>query len=574
VRRRGRPIDSTYLAPARDDAAPDAWSQPSRYRLPNIALVDIGGLLGDLGCHAARPSTATADSLERLLQDRVQFPSMLFRALPLAYPTPRPLAPATPPPPRRPEEPQIVLPPPPVAPPPKREDFRPHLSLLDYLLVIPALRKRSQAEAAYARAGFRHEMDALDRAMAETAWKNEGANQLGAFRKNLARYEQQEEAWQKVLNDNRAAYASVLAVWEENRNNYEAIAIAVSKRLSDLLGAYRAGDKFATEQYLSAAISCSPFPLAFPREVSCAFDPERRLAVLEIYLPDLRCLDITKQGPAGKLVSVTKREHKARSDTVPFAIIVRVMWEAFSADVSASIQSLVVNGYLRHRDPATGHERRDCLMSVMVSREQVLNIIPDEVDPVQCFKAWKGVSASQISDVIPIAPIVRLDTQDHRIVEGRDVLDSGSLPGNLATMEWEDFEHLVRQLFEKEFQRDGVDVKVTQSSRDKGVDALAFDPDPVRGGKMVIQAKRYTKVVDVSAVRDLYGTMINEGAMKGILVTTSFFGRDSYEFAAGKPMTLIDGSNLLFLLEKHGYRLRIDLAEARRILREASQEAH
>jgi len=48
--------------------------------------------------------------------------------------------------------------------------------------------------------------------------------------------------------------------------------------------------------------------------------------------------------------------------------------------------------------------------------------------------------------------------------------------------------------------------KVTQASRDGGVDAVAFDPDPIRGGKIVIQAKRYAYTVGVSARRDLYGT--------------------------------------------------------------------
>ena len=77
-------------------------------------------------------------------------------------------------------------------------------------------------------------------------------------------------------------------------------------------------------------------------------------------------------------------------------------------------------------------------------------------------------------------------------------------------------------------------VKITQASRDGGVDAIAFDPDPIRGGKIVIQAKRYTNVVSVSAVRDLYGTVVNEGATKGILVTTSGYGHDAYDFAKGK----------------------------------------
>jgi len=126
---------------------------------------------------------------------------------------------------------------------------------------------------------------------------------------------------------------------------------------------------------------------------------------------------------------------------------------------------------------------------------------------------------------------------------------------NLASMDWQDFEHLVRELFEKEF---GADVRITQASRDKGVDAVAHLPDPLQGGKYVIQAKRYTNTVDVSAVRDLYGTVMNEGANRGILVTTSNFGRDSYEFALGKPISLVNGANLLHLLVKHGYHYRID----------------
>ena len=82
----------------------------------------------------------------------------------------------------------------------------------------------------------------------------------------------------------------------------------------------------------------------------------------------------------------------------------------------------------------------------------------------------------------------------------------------------------------------------------------------------MIQAKRYTNTVDVAAVRDLYGTVHNEGAMKGILVTTSFYGPEAYSFAKDKPLTLLDGPQLLGLLELHGYKFRIDLAEAKRLL--------
>jgi restriction system protein len=69
----------------------------------------------------------------------------------------------------------------------------------------------------------------------------------------------------------------------------------------------------------------------------------------------------------------------------------------------------------------------------------------------------------------------------------------------------------------------------------------------------------------VSAVRDLYGTVLSEGATKGILVTTSSYGNDAYKFAQGKPLTLMNGAHLLYLLEKHGHKARINIKEAKEI---------
>jgi restriction system protein len=160
---------------------------------------------------------------------------------------------------------------------------------------------------------------------------------------------------------------------------------------------------------------------------------------------------------------------------------------------------------------------------------------------------------------------MQLRKEDARFVSSYDVASTLDESFNLAAMGWEDFEHLIRELFEQEFSVNGGEVKVTQASRDGGVDAVAFDPDPIRGGKIVIQAKRYTNTVGVSAVRDLYGTVLNEGATKGILVTTSDYGPDSYAFAAGKPLVLLSGANLSHMLQKHGHKARIDLREAKQM---------
>ena len=170
-----------------------------------------------------------------------------------------------------------------------------------------------------------------------------------------------------------------------------------------------------------------------------------------------------------------------------------------------------------------------------------------------------------MTHVAPIRPIFVLDKKDHRIVVNRDVDASLAAEENPASIPWQDFEHLVRQLFDWEFGRDGVEVKVTRASRDRGVDAIMFDPDPLRGGKYLLQAKRYTRTVDVAAVRDLYGMVVSEGDNRGILVPTSGFGPDSYDFAKDKPLSLVDGPNLVAMLRRHGRNYRINLAEARAI---------
>ena len=223
------------------------------------------------------------------------------------------------------------------------------------------------------------------------------------------------------------------------------------------------------------------------------------------------------------------------------------------------------NGWVEHTDPRSGQPTKACIASLQATKPEFQQINLAAIDPKQCFRALKGVAASTLISMAPVAPILQLNKKDPRFVASRSVSGSFDESTNIAAIGWEEFEHLVREIFAAEFTSDGGEVKVTQSSRDGGVDAIAFDPDPIRGGKIVIQAKRYTNPVDVSAVRDLYGTVVNEGATKGILVTTSSFGPDAYRSAKDKPLTLLDDGNLLHLLSKHGHKARIDLGEAKKL---------
>lgn len=119
---------------------------------------------------------------------------------------------------------------------------------------------------------------------------------------------------------------------------------------------------------------------------------------------------------------------------------------------------------------------------------------------------------------------------------------------NLAAMDPLEFEELVRQLLETM----GYQARLTKASHDGGVDIEAYNPQPIVGGKIVVQCKRYSGVVGAPYIRDLAGVVQHEGATKGILVTTSHFSPDAQSFARGKPLELIDGPQLEALLDRHG----------------------
>ncbi|WP_035276490.1 restriction endonuclease [Desulforegula conservatrix] len=333
--------------------------------------------------------------------------------------------------------------------------------------------------------------------------------------------------------------------------------------------AYFRCESGAISDYCEMVLSNSEYPESFPKDWFLDYINDSRMLVVDYTLPaknDLPTLKEVKYQQSKdemKEVHISAKELDATYENVLYKIALRTVHELFEADIVNAVDAIVFNGFSKHIDQSTGKAVNPCIMSVQSKKEDFMAINLANIDPKACFKSLKGVGSAKLSTLTPIAPIIMFDRSDKRFVDSYSVAAALDDSVNLAEMGWEDFEHLIREVFESEFSSSGGEVKVTRASRDGGVDAVAFDPDPIRGGKIVIQAKRYNNTVGVSAVRDLFGTVMNEGANKGILVTTSTFGPDAYEFANGKPITLLSGANLLHMLEKHGHRARIELNKVR-----------
>jgi restriction system protein len=394
--------------------------------------------------------------------------------------------------------------------------------------------------------------------------------------------EQAVAAWpetvKKVEAENQRRKAEHLSVVERWKNEQ----IKNQQAVTDLKKDYKFLRPEAVNIYCKLVLQSSDLPNGFGRKCDFEYIPESKILIVDHALPAPDDIVYVKKvdfiQASGKLfrtrLDISDNEFKRFYDDALYQICLRTFHELFEADAADALEAVVFNGWIESVDKASGNDIKACVMSVQAKKEEFQKINLARVDPKACFKALKGVGSSALHSLTPIAPVLKINREDKRFVASYEVAGELDERSNLAAMDWEDFEHLIRELFEKEFSKPGCEVKVTQASRDGGVDSVVLDSDPIHGGKTVIQAKRYTNTVGVAAVRELYGTVLNEGAMKGILVTTADYGPDAYEFAKGKPLVLLNGANLLHLLEKHGHKAKIDIQEAKRILGEKVSVFH
>ena len=414
-------------------------------------------------------------------------------------------------------------------------------------------------------------------------WIKISKKKMDAFKNsNDQMFEAAHLEWMKqeehINSQNRSideTYQGNLDAWNKEKDDFEAKQNEKNLSIDELEKSVIEGNAESVTEFIELLIDGMDVPLDYESGYKMIYNPENKSVIAEINLPRiediprLKSVTYIKTRQEFKETFYTDNQIQKIYDLVLYEIVLMYLSRIFSANLNADlVEAVVINGIVKTIDKSTGNDVEICVLSVREKRDvfETLNLL--SIDPKSWFRSTRGVAAASLASVTPVQPIQILNKEDRRFVEGYSVIDSIDDNMNLAAIDWQDFENLIREVFGQEFSSNGGEVKVTQASRDGGVDAIAFDPDPIRGGKIVIQAKRYTNVVNVSAVRDLYGTLMNEGAMKGILVTTSYFGNDAYDFANGKPIQLIDGAQLLGLLEKHGHKARIDLQEAKIIIKD------
>lgn len=315
---------------------------------------------------------------------------------------------------------------------------------------------------------------------------------------------------ESILSQRENKINALREEYDKEKNKYEQEIASENQKVDEFEQAYKSGDPEAIISYCSLVLERSYYQDGFPQEFQIAYVPEPKELVIEYELPSIEIVPKVLEYRYNKSKDEIEEKPRKSSDInvlyqdIISSVCIRTIHEIIESDQNNHVLVVSFNGFVSTIDPSTGQDIQPHLISVRTTKERFNEINLSRIEKRACLRSLGAQVSPKPDEMIPVKPIVEFDMVDKRFVEQSDIIaDLDSRP-NLMELNPFEFENLVSNLFEKI----GFEAKLTRSSKDGGVDAIAYDPRPILGGKVVIQAKRYKNVVGVSAVRDLYGTMI------------------------------------------------------------------
>jgi restriction system protein len=340
------------------------------------------------------------------------------------------------------------------------------------------------------------------------------------------------------------------------RDAYDRRVEADRKRVTEVRAkqrAFTAGMPEAVEWFVGSVLDSSRYPEGFPHSYQVAYRPENRDVVVEFELPPQRVVPgvrgyrYVKARDAIDPLPRPQNEVKQRYKRLIASIALRTLHEIFTATPPDVVEAVVFNGRLSTTDRATGKPIRPHLLSVSAERAVFEDLVLAAVEPAACLTRLNALVSPNPYDQEAVEPFIAFDLKRFRFTDDLDVVAALDSRPNLLKLSPTEFEHLVKQLFVAM----GAEAWTTIPSKDGGVDAVATSKHLFFGGVCLIQAKRWAGLVGLESVHALTGVMADHNATTGVLVTTSWFGRASEQFAKRNRITLINGAELKQLVKEH-----------------------
>lgn len=345
----------------------------------------------------------------------------------------------------------------PIPNPPVEKEVSQYIDALIYL--IPRLRRKAIAEyekkVAIQTVRFKEEY---------AGWEK---TKLDIDEQNRIQREEYDLLVEKTIH----GYKKKLSLWEKKQSEYLSNQQKNNEKLDLLKKSYLELNPEAIHDFFVLILELSEYPDCIKNQFKVEYLPEIKTILIDYSLPSPETISTLKEvryvKSRNELIErhISQTEHEKLYDNLLYQVALRTIYEVLKADVAEAVQAVIFNGWVHSIDRSTGKEVNPCVMSLHCKRCDFLSLNLANIDPKSCFKFLKGIGSSKLFQLAGIAPILQSQQTDKRFVPSYAVVDTLEDSYNLATMDWEDFEHLIRELFEKEFANRGCEVKVTRSNR-------------------------------------------------------------------------------------------------------------
>ena len=273
------------------------------------------------------------------------------------------------------------------------------------------------------------------------------------------------EEYNKKLRKEKEEYECAKRKFiQEQKNKNDLIEINKQKFLNH--------DLEQIEKYFTYVLKSSEYPKYFVKDFKLQYIPETKKMVVWYNLHNIEAIPrilqykyVNARNEIDVVKLSDKKFDKLYNDIV-YMCCLKTIKEIFESDELNNVDNVVYNGWLNYIDKKTGQETGGCIITLKVDKDKFANINLDNVDYKACIKGLKGMFITSVLEIEPVIPYMKINREDNRFVENKEVANIDLDGFNLATMPWEDFEYFVRELFEKMFKETGGEVKVTRASRD------------------------------------------------------------------------------------------------------------
>lgn len=399
-----------------------------------------------------------------------------------------------------------------------------------------------------------------------------------SYEKKLNTWEKICEKYEKNLEISKIKYIEELKAYEEEKKGIEQEIeekrqlflqeiVSRNEQVELLELNYQGRQKDAVEAYFDLVLMQSDYPDYFPRNTELEYQKGSYTLIINYQLPgpDLigreKGVDYEIEPYKENIHFYTEEEFNKIYNDIVYKILLRINHEIYEADTASVLNAIQLNGLVKTLNMANGQDENICIATIRTTRTEFEKVNLYKIDPQLCFRYLNGIADREMKNLNPIPNSQPFMRNREMLDPKRGIPEPMNRQTGLTNLSMEDFEHTLLEIFEKEFRMKPGEMKLMQDSPEGVFEFYGIDPNPFLGGKILIQAMRATEPIGVSSVKELFGSLIHEAAIKGILVTTSDFTTEAIEFAKNKPLSLLNGNKLLALFENHGYQPQRNLQE-------------